>query len=144
MPLSLSPCHLYPVITSYSIHYTKLYEKGLDVIALTDHNTALNTPAFMSACNKVGIFGIYGLEITSSEEAHVLALFKKPETAMEMGKIIYKSLLSIPNDPDKWGDQVYLDDDENILGEVDKYLTGGASIYSVITSYSIHYTKLYD
>ncbi len=105
--------------------------KGLDVIALTDHNTALNTPAFMSACNKVGIFGIYGLEITSSEEAHVLALFKKPETAMEMGKIIYKSLLSIPNDPDKWGDQVYLDDDENILGEVDKYLTGGASIYSI-------------
>lgn len=106
-------------------------KKGLDVIALTDHNSALNTPAFQTACNSAGIFGIYGLEITSSEEAHVLALFKNPETAVEMGKVIYKSLLSIQNDPEKWGDQVYLDDEENILGEVDKYLTGGASIYSI-------------
>ena len=105
--------------------------KGLDVIALTDHNTALNTPAFRTACNKAGIFGIYGLEITSSEEAHVLALFKKPEIALEMGQIIYKSLLSVKNNPEKWGDQVYLDDEENIIGEVDKYLTGGASIYSI-------------
>ncbi|QEN04176.1 PHP domain-containing protein [Thiospirochaeta perfilievii] len=106
-------------------------KRGLDVIALTDHNTALNTPAFMTACNKAGIFGIYGIEITSSEEAHVLALFKKPETAVEMGKLVYKSLLSGKNDPEKWGDQVYLDDDENIIGEVEKYLTGGASIYSI-------------
>lgn len=106
-------------------------KRGLDVIALTDHNTALNTPAFMTACNKAGIFGIYGIEITSSEEAHVLALFKTPEIAMDMGNKIYKSLLSIPNNPEKWGDQVYLDDEENILGEVDKYLTGGSSIYSI-------------
>lgn len=105
--------------------------RGLDVIALTDHNTALNTPAFRTACNRAGIFGIYGIEITSSEEVHVLALFKTPELAMEMGKLVYESLISSPNDPEKWGDQVYLDDDENILGELDKYLTGGASLYSM-------------
>ncbi|MBN2619170.1 MAG: PHP domain-containing protein [Spirochaetales bacterium] len=105
--------------------------RGLDVIALTDHNSALNTPAFRTACRKAGIFGIYGIEITSSEEAHVLALFKTPEDAMEMGKLIYKGLLSVQNDPEKWGDQVYLDDDENIIGEVEKYLTGGASCYSI-------------
>ncbi|MGL1891340.1 MAG: PHP domain-containing protein [Spirochaetaceae bacterium] len=106
-------------------------KRGLDVIALTDHNSALNTPAFRAACNSAGIFGIYGLEITSSEEAHVLALFKNPETALEMGELIYKSLLSVPNDPEKWGDQIYVDDEENILGEVEKYLTGGASMYSI-------------
>lgn len=105
--------------------------KGLDVIALTDHNSALNCPAFRTACNKAGIFPIFGLEITSSEEAHVLTLFKTPELALEMGKKVYKSLMSIPNDPEKWGDQVYLDDEENILGEVEKYLTGGASSYSI-------------
>lgn len=106
-------------------------KRGLDVIALTDHNSALNTPAFRAACNSAGIFGIYGIEITSSEEAHILALFKTPEIAMEMGALVYKSLLSVTNDPEKWGDQVYLDDEENIIGEVDKYLTGGASIYSI-------------
>lgn len=105
--------------------------RGLDVIALTDHNSALNTPAFRTACNKEGLFPIFGLEITTSEEAHVLSLFKTPEQALEMGKKIYKSLLSVPNDPEKWGDQVYVDDDENILGEVEKYLAGGASTYSI-------------
>lgn len=109
----------------------KAKDEGLDIIALTDHNSALNTPAFRAACNSLGLFGIYGLEITSSEEVHVLALFKTPELAMDMGKIIYKSLLSIPNKPEKWGDQVYVDNEENILGEVDKYLTGGASSFSI-------------
>lgn len=105
--------------------------KGLDIIALTDHNTALNTPAFRAACNSAGLFALYGIEITSSEEAHVLALFKTPELAVEMGKKIYQSLISEKNDPEKWGDQVYVDEDENILGELDKYLAGGASIYSI-------------
>ncbi len=105
--------------------------RGLDVIALTDHNSALNTPAFRTACNSAGIFPIFGLEITSSEEAHVLALFKTPDIAIEMGNLIYKSLLSMPNNPEKFGDQIYVDDDENILGEVEKYLTGGASMYSI-------------
>lgn len=105
--------------------------RGLNVIALTDHNSALNCPAFRKACNDEGIFPIYGLEITSSEEAHVLSLFKTPELALKMGKDIYNSLISIPNDPEKFGDQIYVDDDENIIGEVDKYLTGGASSYSI-------------
>lgn len=105
--------------------------KGLDVIALTDHNSSLNTPAFRTACNKLGLFPIFGLEITTSEECHVLALFKTPELAMELGEKVYKSLISVPNKPEKWGDQVYVDDDENILGEVEKYLTGGASSYSI-------------
>lgn len=106
-------------------------KKGLDVIALTDHNSALNCPAFRKACNDAGLFPIYGLEITSSEEAHVLALFKSPNTALKMGDMVYKSLISIKNDPEKFGDQIYVDDEENILGEVDKYLTGGASLFSV-------------
>lgn len=106
-------------------------KKGLDIIALTDHNTALNTPAFRSACNSAGIFALYGLEITSSEEAHVLALFKTPKMAVDMGKIVYDSLMSVKNDPEKWGDQIYLDDEENIIGELDKYLTGGASSFSI-------------
>ena len=104
---------------------------GLDIIALTDHNSALNAHVFRTACRGEGIFGIYGLEITSNEEVHVLALFKTPELAIEMGDLVYQSLISVANDPEKWGDQIYLDEDENILGEVEKYLTGGASIYSI-------------
>lgn len=125
----LSPCGDLDMSPRGIAHRAK--EVGLNVIALTDHNCALNTPAFRSACNKEGLFPIFGLEITSSEEAHVLSLFKTPELALKMGKIVYDTFQSIPNNPEKWGDQIYVDDEENILGEVDKYLTGGASIYSI-------------
>lgn len=106
-------------------------KKGLNVVALTDHNSALNTPAFREACNKEGLFGLYGLEVTSSEEVHTLCIFRTPELAVEFGKLIYESLMSIPNIPEKFGDQIYVDGDENILGEVENYLTGGASAYSL-------------
>ena len=39
-----------------------------------------------------------------------------------------KKLPDIPNRPEKFGDQVYVDEDENILGEVDKYLVSAADI----------------
>ncbi len=125
----LSPCGDLEMSPNAIVQEAK--NRGLDVIAITDHNCALNSMPFRKACNSAGIFPIFGLEITSSEEAHVLALFKTPELALEMGELIYKTFLSVPNDPEKWGDQIYLDDDENIVGEVDKYLTGGASIYSI-------------
>ena len=49
--------------------------KGLDVIALTDHNSALNLPAAMAAGKAMGVQVIPGLEVTSREDVHVLAYF---------------------------------------------------------------------
>ena len=49
--------------------------KGLDVIALTDHNTARNTPEAMAAGEAYGVQVIPGMEITSREEVHILGYF---------------------------------------------------------------------
>lgn len=106
-------------------------ETGLGIIALTDHNSALNCPAFEKACKDAGVFPLFGLEITSREEAHVLCLFETPEHALEMGTNIYPLLPNIPNDPDKFGDQVYVDHEDTILGEVEKHLTGSAVDLSI-------------
>ena len=52
----------------------KAKEKGLDLVALTDHNTAINCPAFKANCAQQGLWSLYGMEVTSSEEAHLMCL----------------------------------------------------------------------
>lgn len=106
-------------------------ERGIEILALTDHNSALNCPAFEAACKEADILGIFGLEITTVEEIHVLALFEKVSQALDMGECISRHFNSFPNQPDKMGDQVYVDAEENIAGEVEQNLAQGASDFSL-------------
>ena len=108
----------------------KAKEKGLDLVALTDHNTALNCPAFKENCAQQGLWSLYGMEVTSSEEAHLVCLFEDVETALEFSEFVYKYMPDIENKPEVFGDQVYVDENEEILGEVEKYL-GNASGLSI-------------
>lgn len=102
---------------------------GLGLIALTDHNCALNCPALEKICSsRSDIRAFYGMEITSIEEVHLLALFDTADAAVDFSSYIYSHLPDIPNDPERFGDQVYVDDEENILGEVDRYLGNAVDI----------------
>ncbi len=122
----LSPCG--DLSMSPAVIARKAKERGLQMAALCDHNTALNTPAFAAACAVHGLTGLYGMEVTTREEAHVICLFETPEEALALGNFIYDLLPDIPNDPEKMGDQVYVDEEDNILGEVEKVLMSGADI----------------
>ena len=99
-----------------------LAQKGVQLAALTDHNIALNCPAFAIACKKNGIACLFGMEVQSAEEVHILTLFSDLDKALAFGEEIYSLLPDIKNIPEKSGDQVYVDEEENILGEVEKYL----------------------
>jgi len=109
---------------------TELKKKGIAAAAISDHNSTLNCPAFADACKKEGIWGMFGIEVTSMEEAHILCIFETPEAALDFGEFIYKNLPDIPNNPEKFGDQIYVDSEENIVGEVEKYL-GNATLLSI-------------
>jgi len=102
--------------------------RGLEIIALCDHNSALNCPAFSQACLREGVTGIFGLEITTREEVHVLCLFPTVDTALEMGARMYALLLSGPYDAARFGDQVYVTLEEEILGSVEKHLIGAVDL----------------
>lgn len=105
-------------------------EKELDVIAISDHNSALNSRALEILCRKSHITPLFAIEATCSEEFHSLCLFPTATIAVEFGEHLYKTLISRKNRPEKFGDQVFVDENDNILGELDKYLTGGALPYS--------------
>lgn len=112
--------------------------RGMDMIALTDHNSALNTPAFAEACRIEGLAALFGMEVTTREELHVLCLFETADTALTFGEELYAALPDVPNDPARFGDQVYVDVDEVILGEIEKYLVSAASWSMEETLHACH------
>lgn len=124
----LSPCGSLEMSPSEIVKIAR--ERGLDVIAIADHNSALNSPAIEVLCRDVDITPIFAIEATSSEEFHSLCLFSDSQTAVQFGRELYEALISRSNIPEKFGDQVFVDENDEILGELDKYLTGGALPYS--------------
>ncbi len=104
---------------------------GLSLIALTDHNTARNGPAFAAACKERGIVPLFGAEATSSEEAHVLGIFGELDVGYEFGERMYAALPDFSVDPARYGDQVVVDRDEMVVEELPKGLISA-------TTYSLH------
>ena len=96
--------------------------RGVRVLALTDHNSSLNCPAFAKVCPSRSILPIFGLEATTQEEIHFLCLFTSCEASLAFSEYAYSIILPFPNDPEKTGDQVYVDEDDSIEGEVEYYL----------------------
>ncbi|MDR0503359.1 MAG: PHP domain-containing protein [Treponema sp.] len=102
--------------------------KNIKVLALTDHNSSLNCPAFSFHCKRLGIIPVYGLEVTTAEEIHMLTLFAGLEEALAFGEYIYSIITPFLNNPEKTGDQVYVDEEDTILGEVEYFLVNAADI----------------
>lgn len=101
---------------------------GLNLIALTDHNTAKNCPAFQTHAERMGFSVLYGIEVNTQEEAHCLALFDRLERAMKLDEWVTSLLPDIPNDPDKMGDQVIVNPENEIIGTIDTYLGAASEI----------------
>ena len=125
----LSPCGSLEMSPSRLV--AEALDRKINILALTDHNAVDNLPAFDICCRKAGITPVFGLEVTGREEAHLLCLFGDLKTAMKFGYSMYESLTTVLNDPDSMGDQIIVDEEENILGELDKFLAGGAVDYSM-------------
>ena len=94
---------------------------GLDIMALTDHNTCKNCPAFFEAALKHGILPIAGMELTTAEDIHMVCLFESLEKAMECDSALQNKRMLIENRTDIFGSQLITDSEDNIVGE-EKYL----------------------
>ena len=96
--------------------------KGLNVLALTDHNTAKNCPAFFVACRRQGIIPIAGIELSTEEDIHLVCLFEELDDAMRFDAVLEEHLLPIDNRPEIFGEQLILNADDEPMGEVQKLL----------------------
>lgn len=104
------------------------FVNGLNAIALTDHNTVKNCGALKKAAEQYGITVLYGMELTTDEEVHVLCLFPNEEGATKWGEQVYSRLMKIKNKPEIFGHQYLMDSEDNILGEEESLLINAVAI----------------
>ena len=101
---------------------------GLEVAALTDHNTCGNCPAFCAAAQAYGLLPLPGMELCTLEEVHVVCLFPGLDRAMAFQELVYRRLGDRVNDPDIFGRQLLMDVDDNVVGEEPALLAGATNI----------------
>ena len=109
---------------------------GIELVALTDHNTTLNCPAFFKACEKLGIIPVGGMELTTAEDIHMVCLFPNLETTMAFGEMVAEHRMKIKNRPDIFGDQTVLDENDEIVSCIDDLLVAGTDL-DISTAYDL-------
>lgn len=95
---------------------------GLDIMALCDHNSAKNTPAFFKACERHGIVAVAGMELTTAEDIHVVCLFKSPEDALLFEKELESFKIPYKNKEEIFGNQLICDENDEIIGKEENLL----------------------
>ena len=102
--------------------------KGLEVIALTDHNTSKNCPAFLAAAKEAGIAALCGMELNTAEEIHAICLFPTLERAMGFDAYVYERLPDFKNDVSIFGEQRLLNENDEIVGYEPRLLINATQI----------------
>lgn len=90
--------------------------KGLNLIAVTDHNSTRQLPAMAEAARNIGIGMLFGTELESSEEVHVLGLYRRLEAALSLQPWIDAHMPGIPNDEKFFGKQEIMNASDEIIG----------------------------
>lgn len=133
---ALSPCGDEDMTPNNIVNMS--YIKGLDVIAITDHNSCRNARAVMTAGEgKVKV--IPGMEVTTSEEVHALCYFSDIDAAEDMGEFIHQHMQGVKNDPEIFGRQLVMDKDDEVIGEEENLLVNAVNldIYEVAAAVKV-------
>ena len=102
--------------------------KGLGLLALTDHNSTKNCPAFFEACKKQGIIPIAGMELSTAEDIHLVCLFEELDDAMRFGEEVHNHLMPIKNRPEIFGRQQIMNGDDEVIGEEELLLISATDL----------------
>lgn len=101
---------------------------GLDAIAVTDHNSCANLPAVMKAAEDNSIIAVPGMELTTSEEVHVLCYFHTLDSALSFSEYVRDNSLYIENDPEFFGEELIYDTEDRLIGHEKRLLHTASSI----------------
>ena len=89
----------------------------LNIVALTDHNSCANCPAFFKQAKALGLIPVAGMELTTAEDVHVVCLFRTLEDAMAFGRFVEEHRPAIANRPEIFGEQILIGEDDEPTGE---------------------------
>lgn len=122
----LSPCGDMDMTPNNIVNMAML--SGLNTIAVSDHNSIGNVASCIEVGKACGVTVLPGMEVETAEEVHILTLYPSLDVAEEIYKEIYKNLPPIKNRPEIFGQQAYMDSEDNITGYEEKLLISPTSL----------------
>ncbi len=122
----LSPCGDNDMTPNNIVNMALINE--LDMIAITDHNSCKNCEAAIEVGKSVGITVVPGMELTTSEDIHVVCFFPDLESALAFDGLVSSEMMQVKNEPDIFGHQIIMDKDDNIIGEEQNLLIGSCNM----------------
>jgi PHP family Zn ribbon phosphoesterase len=123
---ALSPCADVDMTPNNIVNMAKL--SGLDIIAITDHNSIENVASCMMVGEKAGLKVIPGMELQTKEEVHVLCLFNSYSSALQFQKFVYSKLPIVKNNERIFGEQLIVDEYDNVIGKNERLLLTSTNI----------------
>lgn len=123
---ALSPCGDEDMTPNNIVNMAIL--KGLDVIAITDHNTCGNAESCMKCAEGSNLIVLPGMEVETSEECHIVCLFPDLASAKSMEEKVREALPKIKNRTDIFGEQVYLNENDEVMGYEENMLVTATSL----------------
>lgn len=103
-------------------------EKGLEIIGITDHNSTRQSGLVKKIAGEKGIFVLQGAEVTTREEVHCLAFFENQDILKAFQEYLDANLPDMRNDPLIFGDQVVVDENEDIIYIEEKLLVNATTV----------------
>ncbi len=122
----LSPCGDMDMTPNNLVNMAKLL--GLDVIALTDHNTSRNCEAAIEVGREIGLLVIPGMELTTAEDIHAVCLFPDLEKALKWDEYVDSHRIKVKNRPEIFGRQVIMNSNDEETGEIEHLLLPATEI----------------
>ncbi len=116
----LSPCASLEMSPDTIIQ--RALDQKLDIIGIADHNSTKQCEVIKQMGNEVGLTVLCGAEINTKEEVHCLVFFENVDKLNEFQQFMDIHLPVVKNKPELFGDQVWVDRDNNILGEEERLL----------------------
>ncbi|BBJ27953.1 PHP domain-containing protein [Athalassotoga saccharophila] len=123
----LSPCADITMVPNEMAK--RFFHHGIEWVGIKDHNTCGNLKVFEKVFSKYGIKILPGIEIQSIEEVHVLGYFESVEVSQEFSKIIYSHLPDIKNDPEHFGYQLFVNEEDHFTGMEDRILASSTDLH---------------
>lgn len=101
---------------------------GLQIVALTDHNSSKNCPSFFKAAKAYGLIPVAGMELTTAEDIHAVCLFRDLESAMDFDSFVETRRMPIKNKPEIFGRQLLIDENDEVCGEEEILLINASTL----------------
>jgi PHP family Zn ribbon phosphoesterase len=103
----LSPCAEVEMIPPLIVSTAS--ELGIQLIAITDHNSTANCAAVMRAAEGTAVTVLPGIELSTREEVHALCLFDTLDQASAFQSILDTAFPALENEPERYGKQCVVD-----------------------------------